>query len=135
MNRLQALLLIIFTAATLTALSGGACHPWVPAGSGGTLGYGGSISTGGVSATGGATPAAGAPAQTGGASTGGASGQTKCQLACANLDRLGCPEDQSTCVGQCEILTHDSRFTFDAECRINATTKAQAQACGIASCK
>jgi hypothetical protein len=88
--------------------------------------YGGEASTGGSAATGGLAPVAGQA---------GAPQRTKCQQACDNLARLGCPEDQSTCAGQCEILTKDTRFSFDANCRINATTKAQAQACGIASCK
>jgi hypothetical protein len=90
---------------------------------------GGSVSTGGNPAVAGETSLAGQAGAAGSATA------TKCQLACANLARLGCPEDQRTCDGQCEILTHDSRFTFSADCRINATTKAQAQACGIASCK
>jgi|WetSurMetagenome_2_1015567.scaffolds.fasta_scaffold792284_1 hypothetical protein len=78
---------------------------------------------GGNSGAGGSAPVAGAPSQ------------AKCSLACANLAALGCPEDQSTCSQQCEILTHDDRFTFNVDCRINAKTKAAAQACGVGSCK
>lgn len=119
-----------FTAITLLplALLGMRCdkpiNPPTPPAAGGAISLGGTGS-------GGETSAAGQAGQ----ATGGVGPASKCQLACSNLARLGCPEDQSTCVGQCEILTHDSRFTFDADCRINATTKAAAQACGIASCR
>lgn len=89
----------------------------------------GAVSTGGNSAVAGEASLAGQAGAAGNATA------TKCQLACANLSRLGCPEDQSTCVIQCEILTRDARFTFDADCRISATTKAAAQKCGPASCR
>ena len=90
---------------------------------------GGSPSTGGAASTGGARATGGMVA------TGGASSLTLCQQACANLARLGCPEDQATCPAQCELNSKDSRFTQNIQCRINATSKAAIQACGIASCR
>lgn len=92
---------------------------------------GGAFSTGGTVAAGGTQSDAGAPS----AGQAGATSVSRCQRACAAYVRFGCPEDQSTCVAQCEIMISDSRFTFDVDCRINATSKAAIQACGIGSCK
>lgn len=82
------------------------------------------------------------PAALGGsAGTGGSAGEAgavnfvPCQAACDNLARLGCPEDQTDCLAQCILLTTDSRFAFNVDCRINARTQAEAQACGPASCR
>jgi hypothetical protein len=93
------------------------------------------VGVGGSSSVGGATAAGGARATGGSAGTAGATYRSQCQLACDNYQRLGCPEDQATCASQCEILTHDNRFTFDVTCRIKATTKAAIQKCGVGSCK
>lgn len=115
-----------FTAITLLplALLGMRCdkpiNPPTPPAAGGTFSTGGSPATGGVGPVAGA---AGAPAP------------TLCQQACANLAKLGCPEDQATCVGQCDILTSDARFGLSLSCRINAKTKTDAQKCGPASCR
>jgi hypothetical protein len=108
-------------------------------------GAGGSVATGGTADQGGQSPVAGQPGSggwlpigTGGATAAGAAGgpeQTQCQRACSNLAKLGCPEDQTTCSAQCEILTHDPRFAFDVNCRIVATSKSAAQKCGVGSCK
>lgn len=77
----------------------------------------------------------GAPSFGGATGTAGAVPVTKCELACANLEVLGCPEDQKTCVASCELHSRDNRFTQNIDCRINARTKTEAQACGPASCR
>lgn len=83
--------------------------------------------------------AGGQPSAAGGATgDGGSAGSgalSDCQRACSNLASLGCPEDQSTCVSQCELLTKDDRFGLSLSCRINAKTKTDAQKCGPASCR
>ena len=97
--------------------------PPVPSAMGGSSSTGGAASTGGARATGGTSAA------------GGASSLTLCQQACANLAKFGCPEDPETCPAQCELNLKDARFSQNVQCRINATSKAAIQACGIASCK
>jgi hypothetical protein len=78
---------------------------------------------------------AGGASGVGGAASAGTSGETPCGLACANLARLGCPEDQSSCVRLCELHATDSRFSQSISCRIAAQSVADAQACGPASCR
>jgi hypothetical protein len=81
-------------------------------------------------AFGGSTGAGGAPA-----TGGGGAAPTRCELSCANLAILGCPEDQTTCARQCVLHMSDGRFSQNLDCRINARTIAEAQACGPASCR
>lgn len=82
------------------------------------------------------SPPPGPPGPLGGAPNGGAAGTAgapSCASACANLARLGCPEDD--CEGQCARIVADGRFQIDLACRANARTQAEAQACGPASCR
>lgn len=122
MTRQTVILALLFA---LAVLPGASCQqqPVPPA-------VGGATSTGGAGL-------GGSPGVAGETALGGTAGATvrPCHLVCANLARLGCPEDQATCFGQCEILASDSRFTLGIQCRINAKTKAEAQACGPASCR
>ena len=91
----------------------------IDAGTGGNapISIGGSSSVGGSSAT------------------GGGAALTPCIQACNNLKALGCPENQSTCVAMCNLHSTDDRFSQNITCRINAKTKAEAQKCGVASCR
>lgn len=71
-------------------------------------------------------------------------GQTLCAAMCANLAALSCPDgkDQVMCGRLCITNTTDPRFSptpADAQrfldCRTNAKTQADAQKCGVASCR
>lgn len=94
----------------------------------GANGCGGSVNPPVTPGTGGA-PAGGSPGAAGSVAV------TRCELACANLVVLGCPEDHTSCVAICELHTTDDRFSQNLDCRINARTKAEAQSCGPASCR
>jgi hypothetical protein len=103
-----------------------ACHnnptpnpPNPDAGTGGAMSTGGRSSVGGNVATGGVGPVE----------------LPICTRACDNLKALGCPESQSTCVALCNLHSSDDRFTQNLDCRVNAKTKAEAQKCGVASCR
>lgn len=85
--------------------------------------------------SGGASSTGGAPSYGGQEEQGGDGPVSPCQLACANLERLRCPEDGESCVGQCELHSRDGRFLQNIDCRINAKTKSEAQLCGPASCR
>jgi hypothetical protein len=105
--------------------------PPVPVATGGVTGAGGARATGGKSGTGGTKSTGGAT------SAGGAPVGSKCDQACANLKKLGCPDGQDPvlCLQLCALHTTDSRFTQDLDCRITAKTIAAAQKCGPASCQ
>jgi hypothetical protein len=102
-------------ALAMVACSVACVRPLPPVGPDASGGSGGSTSAGGDTSAGGS--------------------QTKCQQACANLRRLGCSDASELCEQQCSMMLGDVRFVFDVQCRIDAETKGQAQACGIASCK
>jgi len=70
-------------------------------------------------------------------------GGSPCDVMCANLAAISCPEGVDiNCVPLCITITTDTRFSPTAgdaahflECRTNAKTQAQAQQCGPASCR
>lgn len=71
------------------------------------------------------------PSYGGGSSVGGQSGT--CEAMCQHITELGCV--QPTCLDDCKRITADDRFGLDLDCRIKATSIAEVQACGPASCR
>jgi hypothetical protein len=114
-SRVNALLLLLLLSVWDVSL--GCVSSVTPA----PAGVGGMSASGGAPALGGQQNQAGSP--------------TKCQQACANLRKLKCADGESPCESQCAFMTSDARFVLDVQCRIDAKTKEQAQACGIASCR
>lgn len=83
--------------------------------------------TGGNVATGGQGPIAGSAATGGRAGTGGSGGpQTPEEKACANLNRLGCPEgaDVGKCAGDMMHRCINPKVKCNTDCLISATSKA-----------
>jgi hypothetical protein len=59
--------------------------------------------------------------------------KSPCDLACANLVTLGCPEGKSTCAATCE-KANGTVTDLHTSCLVNARTKADARKCGSVSC-
>jgi len=113
--------------AVLAALLVGGCAgcDWRP-GPGPTPGPVGGSSSGGQASTGGS---AGAP-------QGGVGGQpSTCELGCAQLARLGCPEGDFTGCATLADQVNAARMTvMDCACWAMARTVAEARACGNLRC-
>ena len=82
------------------------------------------------------------PPDTGTGGGGALDAGTPCQVMCDHLATLPCPEEQSSCVRLCVLNSTDERFAPTAadgrryiDCRLNAKTVVEAQACGPASCR
>jgi hypothetical protein len=140
-------LLIVLVVFALTSIAA-SCEKKPPydGGAGGAYTTGGSPATGGNVSSGGTTEFAGQSSTGGGITTGGTTAVpstfSKCQQACAQYVRFGCPEEPASCEQLCILHTTDVRFSPSpaaaekyVSCRINATSKAQLRNCGLASCR
>ena len=89
--------------------------------------------SGGTAGTGGAPTGGVAPVTGGTAGTGGRASEA--ERVCQRLSDLGCPEgDNPDCVAGVELIQNDDRFSMDAECILNATTKVEVQGCENVAC-